>query len=124
MSDILPASGLWFVVPDYDLGSRELVCSISGTSKRVTDIGVFRPATDMAFVEGEGTYDISQLAIEEAAKLLNWSSPGEVEARLASIRKRCKELATANLRLGKERSILETKLEAAEAELRLLRGEE
>lgn len=84
--DTLLASSLWYVIPNYDLQSREGVCSVSGTTKRDDDVGVFRPATGLGYIEDEGSFDIGQAAVEEAAALLGWKSPGEVEAAIARFR--------------------------------------
>ena len=103
----LPFSGLWFIVPDFDLGGRDMKCSVSGFSKRTTDVGVFRPALDYAFIEGEGTFDISQAAIEDAAQLLGWISPEQQEADLADLRERLKDQGIRNMQDARKLKRLE-----------------
>lgn len=69
--------GFWTVIEDFDpTTSRANYCSVSGLPKRETDVGVFRPIVNgqIAF---EGYFDISQYAVEQAARLLEWLSPEE-----------------------------------------------
>ena len=70
--------GTWIIVPQYDMASRVPNCSLTGTTKRPGDIGVFRPALPIGWINLEGSFDVSQLAIEEAARILGCSSPEEV----------------------------------------------
>ncbi len=98
MSDHLyQANDVWVLVPEYDLQSREFICSVTGTAKRPDDVGVFRPALPPGYVDDEGYIDISQYAIEQAAELLGWERPGASAALLAEANERNAKLASANL---------------------------
>lgn len=70
--------GYWVVVPDFDAASRQDSCSVSGMRKRKKDVGVFRPIQTV--IDFEGYFDISQYAVEQAARMLDWKSPEEVAA--------------------------------------------
>lgn len=115
--DTVLASSLWYVIPNYDLQSRaDATCSISGTTKRPDDIGVFRPATGLGYIEEEGSFDISQAAVEEAAALLGWKSPGECEAAIQRFREKNGKLSAQHATdVARAR-----RLEARIAELELL----
>lgn len=79
MSDnVSTQSGTWIIVPQYDMTSRVPNCSLTGTLKRPGDIGVFRPALPIGWINLEGAFDVSQLAIEEGARILGWASPEQV----------------------------------------------
>src|SRR5688572_32552562 len=84
-ADLVGASPIWHVLSNYDMQSRYQMCSISGTGKRPSDIGVFRPSTELSYIDQEGSYDISQLAIEEAARLLGWVPQADVDAAHAEL---------------------------------------
>jgi len=103
-------TGCWLVVSNYDLTSRISGCSITNTIKRPDDIGVFRPALDIGWIDQEGAFDISQLAIEEAARLLGWRSPEVVRAEVEKIQARANK---ANL----EKGVLNRKIARLEAQL-------
>ena len=114
-ADLVDASPIWHVIDAYDMQSRMPQCSITGTQKRDSDLGVFRPSTELSYIDQEGSYDISQLVIEEAARLLGWAPRTEVEAEIANLTKKLNE---ANSRLGNSaRKIkrLEARLEELES---------
>jgi len=79
-------TGTWIIVPNYDMASRMPSCSLTNTVKRSGDIGVFRPALPIGWVDHEGAFDVSQLAIEEGATVLGWKSPEQVDEELASLK--------------------------------------
>jgi hypothetical protein len=88
--------GYWAVIPDYDAQSRTDNCSVSGLRVREGEIGVFRPLRP--YIEHEGYFDISQYAIEQAARLIDWAPPADVEA----LRKRVAELEETQDRLVRD----------------------
>ncbi len=79
-------TGTWIIVPNYDMASRVPNCSLTSTIKRPGDIGVFRPALPIGWIDHEGAFDVSQLAIEEGATVLGWKSPEQVEAETEKLR--------------------------------------
>lgn len=78
-------SGVWLIVPQYDMASRVPNCSLTNTVKRPGDIGVFRPALPIGWINHEGAFDVSQLAIEEGARILGWKSPEQVDDEHAKL---------------------------------------
>lgn len=113
-------STIWFVLDDFEpLQSRDTVCAVTGLPRRPTD-KVFRPVSDHAYIEGEGSFDIGQLAIEDAARLLRWLPPEEVEAELAKLRKRTADQGVRIMHDGTKIKRLEATIE----ELRSLLGED
>lgn len=87
MSDnVSTPSGVWLIVPQYDMASRVPNCSLTGTVKRPNDVGVFRPALPVGWINHEGAFDVSQLAIEEGARILGWKSPEQVAAETESLK--------------------------------------
>ena len=81
-----PPSGVWLIVANYDMASRMPSCSLTNTVRRPGDIGVFRPALPVGWVEHEGSFDVSQLAIEEGATVLGWKSPEQIDAETESLK--------------------------------------
>ena len=78
MNRISP-DGAWIIEPDFDgASSRQDTCSVTGQRKRASDVGVFRPVH--GFIEYEGNFDISQLAIETAAWMIDWIPPQDYQA--------------------------------------------
>jgi hypothetical protein len=96
---------------NYTLQSRVQMCSITGTGKRPSDIGVFRPSTELSYVDQEGSYDISQLAIEEAARLLGWVPQVEVDAKHAELAERIGKLQSRTAHDAKKIKRLEAQVE-------------
>lgn len=107
-------TGTWIIVPDYDLSSRQTACSLTNTPKRPGDVGVFRPALPVGFVVEEGYFDVSQLAIEEGARILGWRSPEEVRAERDKYLERANQ---ANLKSAQRARRIKS-LEAQLAELK------
>jgi hypothetical protein len=70
--------GHWFLIPRFDLRTVRGRCAVSSLDMRPGDYGVFR--SHGLFDEFEGHYDISQYAIEQAARMIGYRSPEEVEA--------------------------------------------
>jgi len=114
-ADLVDSSSVWHLVTNYDMQSRQQCCSITGTPKRDSDLGVFRPSTVQSYVDQEGSYDISQLAIEEAARLLGWAPREEVDAELAEMRR---SIGKQNARVARDAQKI-TRLEAHLAELQM-----
>lgn len=110
-------SGVWTLYPNYDITSRQTSCSVTNTIKRPTDLGIFRPALPGAYVEEEGFYDISQLAIEEAAHMIGWRSPEEVEAALSESRVRERNANLTSAKHARTRARLEAEVEELKAQL-------
>ena len=90
MSDpIKQLSGAWLIIPDFNLESRSTgTCSVTNLPKRPGDVGVFRPYFDTAYIDEEGYYDITQVAIEEAASMLGWVPPSVAADLRAEIKQR------------------------------------
>lgn len=77
--DHISPDGCWVIIPDFDpVTSRQDSCSVSGQRKLKTDVGVFRPTHTL--IEFEGYFDICQLSIETAARMLDWLPPKDVQA--------------------------------------------
>lgn len=77
--------GYWAIIPDYDAQSRKDHCSVSGLRVREgIEYGVFRPIR--GYIEQEGSFDISQYAIEQAARMIDWVPPEDVAALHERIR--------------------------------------
>ena len=110
------ATSCWIVLDNYDMASRQPACSITSTIKRPDDIGVFRPALAVGWVDQEGAFDISQLALEEAARLLGWRSPDEVKDEVDTYRDRANRANLAKAQQVK-------KINRLEAEVSELMGE-
>lgn len=105
--------GTWIIVPNYDLTSRQPNCSLTSTVKRPGDIGVFRPALPVGWIDQEGAFDVSQLAIEEGARVLGWLSPEEVRAECDKYQDRANK---ANLKVANlNRTIRRLEAQLAEA---------
>lgn len=78
MNRISP-DGFWLIEPDFDgSSSRQDTCSVTGQRKRATDVGVFRPTHGL--IDYEGYFDLSQYAIEQAARMLDWIPPEDYAA--------------------------------------------
>ena len=116
-ADLVDASPIWHVIDAYDMQSRMPQCSITGTQKRDSDIGVFRPSTELSYIDQEGSYDISQLVIEEGARLLGWAPRSEVEEEIASLTSKLQHIGS---KLGNSAR----KIKRLEAQLEELRGAE
>jgi hypothetical protein len=69
--------GHWRLQPDFDAVSVNGRCAVSGLMKQPSEPGVFR--ADGLFDEFIGFYDISAYAITQAAKMLGYVPPEEVE---------------------------------------------
>jgi len=103
-------SGAWLIIPDFDLQSRFVgTCSVTNLPKRDSDVGVFRPYFDTAYVDEEGYFDITQVAIEEAASMLGWASPDEVAALKEELQKRQTRIMQDGRKIGR----LEAQLDKA-----------
>ena len=106
-------TGCWIIHPQYDLTSRISACSITNTIKRPGDIGVFRPALPIGWVDQEGAFDISQLAIEEAARILGWLSPDAVKEEVDKYLDRANKANLAKASLNRTIKRLEAQLAEA-----------
>lgn len=86
--------GYWAIIPDYDAQSRKDHCSVSGLRLREgIEYGVFRPVR--GYVEFEGSFDISQYAIEQAARMIDWIPPEDYEAlkaRITALEEECESV--------------------------------
>lgn len=109
--DLVAASSIWHVMSNYNMQSRVQMCSITGTGKRPDDIGIFRPSTELSYVDHEGSYDISQLAIEEAARLLGWLPRSEIDAEVKDLAERLGKVTMRVAQDGKKIKRLEAQVE-------------
>jgi hypothetical protein len=110
-ADLVGATSIWHIIANYDMQSRVQMCSITGTGKRPSDVGVFRPSTQLSYVDQEGSYDISQLAIEEAARALGWVSQDDVDAQHAELLSELTRRQTRIMQDGKKIKRLEAQLD-------------
>lgn len=82
----------WVEIPGYDASSRANHCSVNGTNRKGDR--VFRgPQIDF-----EGFFDVSELALEQGARLIGWIPPEEFEA----MREESIEVDSANGAMGRE----------------------
>lgn len=116
MSDDLVMSPIWMVIPNYDLESRNSSCSVSGLPVRDGDVGVFRPILPAGFEPEIGFLDVSQSAIEEAARLLGWIPPEEVETD-EDLRTKIKEKGVRIMQDGAKIKGLEARIRDLESQL-------
>jgi hypothetical protein len=110
-ADIVDSTSVWHVIDNYDMQSRHQHCSITGLPKRDSDLGVFRPSTVLSYVDLEGSYDISQIAVEEAARLLGWAPRAEIDAELAELQGKVGKLMIRVANDGKKIKRLEATVE-------------
>jgi hypothetical protein len=115
-ADLVDASSIWHIMSNYTLQSRMQQCSITGTAKRPDDIGVFRPSTELSYVDQEGSYDISQLAIEEAARLLGWAPRAEIDQEIADLQQRVNDKTARTARDGAKIKRLEARIAELETD--------
>jgi hypothetical protein len=107
---------VWVLIPDFNFESASPgLCTLSGLPRRTEDVGVFRPLSDDGIIEGEGYIDVSQVAIEDAALMLGWRSPAQVEAETEALRTKVKEQSTRIMQDG-------LKIKRLQAELDEIRG--
>lgn len=112
-------SGVWLIHPNYDMTSRMPSCSLTNTSKREDDIGIFRPALPIGWVDHEGAFDVSQLAIEEGARLLGWVPKEEAEDLAKVYRERARDANLGKAQIARKLNRLEARIAELEGELDL-----
>lgn len=104
-------STIWFVLDDFEpLQSRDTACAVTGLPRRKND-KVFRPISDHAYIEGEGSFDIGQLAIEDAATLLGWISPEQAAEETKTLRTKLSEKSTRVMQDGSKIKRLEATID-------------
>lgn len=75
----LSPDGTWQIIPNYDQHSRIDHCSVTGMRLREgSEVGVFRPIR--AHIDFEGYFDMSQYAVEQAARMIDWHPPEDLQA--------------------------------------------
>lgn len=111
------ANDLWLILPNYTIESRDARCSITASQKREDDIGVFRPLAESAYILEEGHFDISQYAIEQAARILNWIPQEVADSEHAAIQSRNASLSSRLATSAKKNKRLEARVEELEAQL-------
>jgi hypothetical protein len=108
---------VWTIVENYDLTSRMPSCSLTNTGLRPNDIGVFRPSLPIGYIDQEGSFDVSQLAIEEGARLLGWVPKEEAEDLAKTYRGRARDANLGKAQIARKLNRLEARIAELEGEL-------
>lgn len=87
-----PQPGNWYLIPNFDIDSREQFCSMSGSTKRKSDPGVWRGS----YIDMEGYFDISHTSARQLARELGYVTPETNEKNREEIKALRSEVEALN----------------------------